>query len=78
MMTVFVREEDSKRRIVLRNGVSLRYQKMGKMHGCTKSRLLHHRCNSFFLNDSELSACCTGGRSVLQNQGIPYRNPLNR
>ena len=30
MMTVFVREEDSKRRIVLRNGVSLRYQKNGK------------------------------------------------
>lgn len=67
MMTVFVREEDSKRRIVLRNGVSLRYQKMGKMHGCTKSKLLHHRCNGFFLNDSELSVCCTGGSMVRIN-----------
>ena len=64
MMTVFVREEDSKRRIVLRNGVSLRYQKMGKTHGCTKSKLLHHRCNGFFLNDSELSVCYTGGSMV--------------
>ena len=67
MMTVFVREEDSKRRIVLRNGVSLRYQKMGKTHGCTKSKLLHHRCNGFFLNDSELSVCCTGGGMVRIN-----------
>ena len=72
MMTVFVREEDSKRRIVLRNGVSLRYQKMGKTHGCTKSKLLHHRCNGFFLNDSELSVCCTGDSTIIKN--IPFSN----
>ena len=38
MMTVFVGEEDSKRRIVLRNGVSLRYQKMGKMHTVARNQ----------------------------------------
>jgi len=78
MMTVFVREEDSKRRIVLRNGVSLRYQKMGKTYGCTKSRLLHHRCNGFFLNDSELSVCCTGGSMVQINSVVEIWSHFRR
>ena len=42
--------------------------------GCTKSGLLHHRCNSFFLNDSELNVCCTGGSTIIKN--IPFSNRL--